>query len=201
MKSLTYKVITLAFSLATLLLWSGCAEEKDSTVLTTAGVALTVDFLGDTDVTQMRFTLMECGDATILDEVDVDLSDMYLPHAPEYFPNPTALRSDHLFADAFFWVGGGCYDVKVLPLNSSGEESDDCGGADREGVQVDDGGVTEITLLMQCEGPDAGGLDVAGTLNHPPTIEAITYSPSKFVFVCESPKSASARPIPMATPW
>jgi len=187
MKSLRYRVLIALFGVATLFVWGGCSTEDESstTELPRSGVALTIGFLDESDVAQMRFAVMECGNSETFDEAVIPLADMYLPSLPAYGLNPFDEDSMHLFADAFFWLPAGCYDVVVLPLTAAGEPSLSCGGADRQEIEVADGAVTEITLVMQCVGPDAGGLDVAGTLNHPPQIEAVTYSPSKFVCVCE----------------
>lgn len=186
------RIMTLVGALCAMLLLSfGCSgPEGPDPTLSTSGVALSVDFVGNTDVAAMKFTVarVACdgeGFEPFTQEKVVALEGMALPDAPAYEDNPFAVEASHLFADAFFWLPQGCYDVDVVPLNAAGEPSVDCGGAHADAVAVNDGAVTEITLVMQCEGPEMGGLDVVGTLNHPPLIDLVVYAPSKFVFVCE----------------
>ena len=155
---------------------------------TTAGMALTMDILADTDVAGMRYEIdrVACpgGDGDFEPwsaDAEVDLEDLLLPGGLDAFEDqPLDGESAHLFADYFTMTPAGCYDVTVTPLDEDGEPSDDCATASAEGVEVEDGETTEILLVSQCDGPERGALDTVAVVNHPPTLDAVTYNPSKF---------------------
>ena len=168
---------------------SATAESPEAAeTATTSGMALTMDILAETDVAGMRYdiTRTPCPDGDEDYEawetsVSVDLEDLLLPGGLDAFEDqPLDENSEHLFADYFTVVPAGCYDVSVTPLDEDGEPSDDCASASAEGVEVEDGETTEILLVSQCDGPERGALDTVAVINHPPTLEALTYNPSKF---------------------
>ena len=171
----------------------GCMTDGD--VITpdrTTGLALSADVLGSTDVSGVHFRVTEApcsagdtvGGATW--EATTDFEDMYLPgDIPLFEDKPYDAGSSHMFADRYFLLPAGCYDVLVTPLNQTGAASQDCFSAHEDAIEVVDGKTTEITLISQCQGPARGGLDVIATINHPPQIDDITYEPSKFVATCE----------------
>lgn len=156
-----------------------------------AGMALTVDTLADTDIARMEYTItsVDClsGEALeplVSQTVVRDLEDLVLPGGNVGLEGaPFDAASTHHFADAFFWLDAGCYDVVVQPLQESGEPSADCAAASASAVPVFDGQTTEILLISQCAGEESGGLDVIGAVNHPPHLDAVRYEPSKFT--CE----------------
>ena len=156
--------------------------------LASSGVALTSDILADTDVARMRFRIegVACttGTPTGFSTTEVkDLEDMMLPGGIATFENaPFDADSRHLFADAFFLVDAGCYDVTTTPLDDTGDPSDDCEPAHKDGVAVEDGQTTEILLINQCQGVDRGGLDVISAINHPPEVEGLEFN--KFISMC-----------------
>ena len=157
----------------------------------TAGLALTSDTLGNTDVAGMRFTVDGCaGSATAgyNEVVEKDLEDLYLPGGIGVFEDkPYDADSQHLFSDHYFLLAAGCYDVVVQPLRMVGQsykDSKDCASAHQDGVTVEDGKTREILLISQCEGPANGGLDVIGTINHPPEIRNVEFRDSKFLNSC-----------------
>ena len=167
--------------------------EEPSAELGSTGLALTFDTLEDTDVAGFGFTATEvdCATGVPIDPANVytateDLEDMYLPGIDGMFADaPLAGDSQHLFSDHFFALPVGCYDVVAQPITEDGEPSEDCFAATDSNVEVVDGETTEILLLSQCMGdPSIGGLDLVAVLNHPPTLTAVTYDPSKFI--CES---------------
>lgn len=148
------------------------------------GLALTVDVQGGTDVAGFRFDVWSCAGAKVSSR-DVDLEDLRLPGMIPAFENaPFAANSSHLFADYFQVLPAGCYDVTVTPLQSEGAPSQACTTASASGVEVSDGTTREVLLISQCEGPERGALDVVAALNHPPVIESLNYTPSKFVYEC-----------------
>ncbi len=178
-----------------LLLAGACVPEPDTPpdeTDATSELALTVDLVGGTDVGGMHFRVTEVpcapGDPASGDtwEATADFEDMYLPGGiPTFEEKPYDSESTHLFSDHAFFLPAGCYDVVVTPLDQEGNPSDECHPAHRDGLPVWDGQTTETTLISQCEGPDRGLADVIATINHPPRIDDVTYSPSKFVATCE----------------
>lgn len=154
-------------------------------VSTETGLALSIDFQGGTDVAGFEFVISQCGGDEVLRE-QRDLEDLVLPGMiPEFDNDPFDEHSRHLFADYFTTLEAGCYDVQVQPLDDQGQASADCTANTATEVQVIDGLTTEILLVSQCNGPSTGALDVVAAMNHPPIIESVHYSPSKFAFECE----------------
>lgn len=177
---------------------AGCAEDLEpvstepGSATSTSRLALTADLLGGTDVGGMRFEVTEtnCDGSAVANpqtwEEETDLEDMYLPGGIPLFESaPYDADSTHIFADQYFLLPAGCYDVAVTPLDAMGQTSTDCYSAHQNTVEVEDGLTTEITLISQCQGPARGGLDVIATVNHPPEIDDLTFEPSKFVSTCE----------------
>jgi hypothetical protein len=156
------------------------------------GMALTSDVDGGTDVAGVRYTITRAscaGEAfvpmTVV--VEVDLEDLDLGAVPGLDGDPVAPGGSHHFADAFVTLPAGCYDVEALPLAQGGTPSVDCTAASADGVEVQDGQTTEILLVSQCGEPgSAGGLDIPLVINHPPSIQSLTYAPSKFVADCQT---------------
>ncbi len=154
----------------------------------TATLALNVSMSGGNDVEKMRFEVTRCHTGLKWTETR-KLEDMYLPGGiPSFEGEPYDEDSTHLFADQYFLLKAGCYNVKVTPLDKWGRRSDDCFAAHAWGERVYDGETTEVLLISQCQGPARGGLDVIGTLNNPPVIDDLTFDPSKFVTDCEGTK-------------
>jgi hypothetical protein len=157
----------------------------------TARLKLTTDVLADTDLGGVRYTVTEVdcntGDPIVpanVETADVDLADMFIPGGNGTFEDtPYDADSEHLFADQYFDLAPGCYDVLVEPIQENGDLSRDCWSAHQDGVEVFASSTTEILLIMQCRGEDNGGLDVIATANHPPSIDDLQFDPSKFT--CE----------------
>lgn len=166
-------------------------ETSGEELASRSGMALTVDILGDTDVAGIAYTItgVDCGtgepvEPAIQETRVQDLEDLVLPgQNSDLEERPFDAGSQHLFADAFFWLPQGCYDVVAQPVQENGEASTQCAVASQDQVAVFDGQTTEITLINQCINDEAGGLDVIAALNHAPQLEDISYSPSKFT--CE----------------
>lgn len=199
------------------LMFSGCGAADDGSVGTTepgaetttntTGMALRMDILAETDVAGMAYSIerVSCDGEEFeawSAQAQVDLEDLLLPGGLETFEDqPLDADSEHLFADYFTVLPAGCYDVQITPIDSNGEPSDDCATASAQGVQVMDGETTEILLVSQCEGPERGALDTVAVINHPPTIDAFTYEPSKFtscgeeVEVCATATDPDGDPI------
>ncbi|MFP4597639.1 MAG: hypothetical protein ACOC9J_05065 [Persicimonas sp.] len=195
MKSLTKGLLVLSLGLAV-----GCSSAVDPAEdpaaasndgAETAGLALTTDVLADTDLGGVSFTVTEVdcttGDPIVpanTETADIDLADMYIPGGNGTFEDsPYDADSQHLFADQYFDLAPGCYDVLVEPIQANGDPSEDCWSAHQDGVQVFPSTTTEILLIMQCRGEETGGLDVIASVNHPPQIDDLQFEPSKFT--CE----------------
>jgi hypothetical protein len=154
------------------------------------GARLTIDVLSHTDVGAIQFEVnrVSCNDEPIVaysNTVTEDLSDILIPGGvPSQTNAPLDSSSQHLYADRFFALTPGCYDVTTTPLKADGTPSADCGAATQHRVQVSDGSTSEITLINQCKGDGTGGLDVISTLNHPPVIAQLTFDDSKFTARC-----------------
>lgn len=158
--------------------------------LKATGLALTSDTLAGTDIEQMNFEIqpVQCSDGLPVGAATsrtIDYEEMYLPGGIAAFEDePYDADSQHMFADSYFLVDAGCYDVKTQPMRSATQVSNDCEPADKSGVRVRDGETTEILLVNQCKGAERGGLDVAGSINHPPEIDDLTFEDSKFISAC-----------------
>ncbi|MFU8803878.1 MAG: hypothetical protein ACNA8W_08735 [Bradymonadaceae bacterium] len=160
----------------------GTSEEETSST----GLALSVDYLGGSDVAGFHYLVKTCGGKVVMVDKRKDLEDLILPGMIPAFENePFDAHSKHLFSDHFMVLPAGCYDVKVQPMTKNHEKSGDCSAAKAFGVEVLDGLTTEILLVSQCKGAERGGLDVIAALNHPPVLKTVKHDPSKFVFECE----------------
>lgn len=192
MKNLGKYLFALSLSLSV-----GCSAAVESqpaqqrTPVETSKLALTVDLLGGTDLGGVRYTVTQVDCATglpivpaYIETADVDLADMYIPGGNGTFENsPYDPHSQHHFADQYFDLAPGCYDVLAEPLQENGDLSKDCWSAHQDAVEVFASTTTEIHLIMQCRGEDNGGLDVIASANHPPHIGNLEFDPSKFT--CE----------------
>ena len=171
---------------------TGDGDPGDQDPYGTAGLALSSDFLADTDIEAMRFGIqrVDCESGESMDFTDTrttDLSDVQLPGGiPSFEGEPYSGDSQHIIADQFFLVDAGCYDVTTTPLQADEQPSDDCSPATEERVAVEDSATTEILLVNQCKGASRGGLDVIGSVNHPPEVDNLEFTTSKFLSSCEA---------------
>ncbi len=157
------------------------------------GADLSVDYYGDTDVVGFHFevTRVACDENDTFEpntiEANVDLVDGIFPGQIEFVEQVLDPDSRHLGSDFFVTLDPGCYDVLAVPASEVDGEtwlpSEDCASAATEGVQVDAGLTTEITLLSQCQGDPIGALDTLVLLNHPPELD-LTID-EKFNYECE----------------
>ncbi|MFU8806763.1 MAG: hypothetical protein ACNA8W_23345, partial [Bradymonadaceae bacterium] len=123
--------------------------------VSSTGMALIMDYLGDSDVKGFHYIVTSCGGYEPVVDKKTDLEDLTLPGMIPFFDNkPLDSHSKHLFADHFMVLPAGCYDVKVVPLASKKEPSKDCARASARGVEVFKGLTTEILVVSQCKGPE-----------------------------------------------
>jgi hypothetical protein len=94
-----------------------------------------------------------------------------------FLGKPFAAGSEHSFADKFFSVSAGCYDVRVVPV---GEGAESCSEAFIKDIIVEEGATTERLFISQCVGQDLGALDVIAALNHDPALDKVWFPESKF---------------------
>ncbi len=165
----------------------GVDEEGPDHETEQTGLALGINYHGESDVIGFHFQIKECGDSRLVFDERRNLEDLEMPAGiPEFSKGPFAEGSSHQFADFFTVLSAGCYDVEIVPVTSSGAPSSQCQPATATEVFVVDGLTTEILLLSQCEGLNVGASDIIGSLNNPPVIESVEYDPSKFVHECEA---------------
>ena len=96
---------------------------------------------------------------------------------PNFIDAPFVEGSAHAFADKFFALSAGCYDVQAAPY---GEGAKACSVAELKQVLVEAGKTTERLLVSQCLGVDKGALDTIAALNHDPVIDDLYFPTSKF---------------------
>jgi len=134
------------------------------------------------DVAQVRFDLVaaESGcDAAALATLTV-------PVQAELAPTSiSGEAAAHHFASGLFTVAPGQYRACATPLRADASASDECAPTS-EVATVQAEQASQLTLVSQCQGAKAGGLDVAVALNDPPEITAVTVTESTFITVCES---------------
>ena len=108
----------------------------------------------------------------------------------EPLPPDMAGGDNHLFADAYFVLAPGFYDIVAKPMewdeaSQTHISSTVCTEGTAENVEVKSGETTEVVIFSQCSSPGNGGLDVVVAINHAPIIEKIVFDPSKFIVACE----------------
>jgi hypothetical protein len=165
-------------------------EEGTHSGETGLAIAVAANTGGETDVDKMRYSInrVACEDGDKIDAlsrtITVKLESMKLPGGISAFENsPLDAGSEHPFADHFEVLPAGCYNIDAVPLAKGGEVSADCAPAWAKGISVEDGETTEVFLISQCKGAAVGALDTVVALNQPPTLEQVTYKPSKFISV------------------
>lgn len=145
-------------------------------------IAISVSDLSASDTEYMDFKVYRCGETTPAAQRTRAYEPLRLPGGiSSLSERPYDGQSAHIFADQYFLLDAGCYDVEITPLAADYGPSAECGPATRPDVLVHDGETTEVLLVSQCLGAAKGGLDVVGSLNRPPMIENLTFDPSKFV--------------------
>jgi len=145
--------------------------------------------IGDkTDVALMRYSIdrIACAAGDKFDALNrtitVRLEKTMLPGDIPAFDNSALDQSSaHPFAEHFEVMPAGCYNINATPLTEEGAQSADCASARAQGIQVIDGITTEVFLISQCKGTAVGAVDTTVAINQPPTIEQLTYNPSKFI--------------------
>jgi hypothetical protein len=134
---------------------NGCVHDSDEEFPggeeQETGMALRVDFEGETDVTGFSFTISDCRNEDVVMGDTKSLDELILPGAGAE-EGPEALDEDsrHRLVDYFAPLQVGCYDVEVQPLNGEGIPSVDCGPTRATEVFVVYRMTTEILLVSPC---------------------------------------------------
>jgi hypothetical protein len=165
-------------------------EDGVHTGETGLAIAAAANTGGETDVAKMQYSIsrVACADGEdfkpLNRTITVKLESMMLPGGIPAFENsPLDKDSAHPFSDNFVVLPAGCYNIDAMPLNKDGGQSTDCAPAWAKGVGVLDGETTEVFLISQCKGAAIGALDTIVALNRPPSLEQVSYQPSKFISV------------------
>lgn len=181
----TMKQVSTILSLCLLGL-GGCVAQQQN-VAEGSGVALTLDYLGETDVIGFRFTVKSCG-GDIVAQTNVDLSDTIFPGKIQFVEAILDEKSRHIGADFFTALEPGCYEVMATPISYvDGDDfkpSAECRTVSATDVDVVENQVTDVVLISQCEGDPLGALDTLVLLNKPPVVYA-AYDDEKFNYECE----------------
>jgi hypothetical protein len=161
-------------------------DENEGILVGSTGLAIGVAVnSGDgTDVSSIEYKIdrVACYDGEKFEPLSLTVNERLAPSTlpPEFEGSPLDRNSNHPFADHFEVVPAGCYDVKATPLNSQGTVSEECAGAMAQDIEVVDGETTEIFMISQCKGAEAGAMDSVVAFNHPPVLVNLSYSPGKF---------------------
>lgn len=156
---------------------AGGGDSLDPGALESAGMALNVDILGGSDVAGFRFVATPVDCMTGLPtgapafSADESLQNTNLPGGNDTFEyHNYDPDSSHHFADHYFNVAPGCYDISATPIDDEGLVSQDCATATLYNQEVYDNAFNEFHLISQCRGIARTALDVIGSLNHPPEV-------------------------------
>lgn len=134
----------------------------------------------DNDVTAILFTVVAADQGCDGEAITSEL----VPLEAEALSASLGGSGTHAFADGFFVLEPGDYRICATPLVGDAS-SPVCGSAEAQAT-VAPNETTELVLVSQCEAVDNGGLDVVVTLNDAPVVTDLTFTPSKFITVCES---------------
>jgi hypothetical protein len=161
----------------------GCGTDiqpDDSSSADETGLTTGVRALKDDDIDKFHFRVETCN-GDFVEEATAPLEDMTLPGGIEDFENkPFDADSAHRFTDQYFTLDAGCYEVTATPLDEKDDRVESCTEVTGQAT-VQDGQTREIVLISQCENTPRGGLDIISAINHPPEIDSVKYTPSKFV--------------------
>lgn len=167
-------------------------QQQQQQQLRTGSVSMAVTLVNARrDVVGFDFTIHPAGAGCGSDPVQtIRRQPLEAEGLPERFHDNAAdsVGDNHPFADAFFVLDAGRYDVCARPVDEDGAPSEVCEVALRESVRVREGETNEIrpALVSQCEVAGAGALDVIATLNSPPQLVDLDYDPGKFINTCQT---------------
>jgi hypothetical protein len=179
--------LTIPCSLLLTLGTSACTTSDSQAT----GTGLELRAFGDVDGFHYSVVQVDCptypliGDPHVAEAYAPVRDSQSLPGNLEAFKNkPFAEGSMHGFADMFFTLDAGCYNVTATPM---GAGADQCSAPTLAAVQVDPGATTERLLISQCLGVDKGALDAIAATNHDPVLDRVYFPESKFT--CATPTS------------
>ena len=135
------------------------------------------------DVTAIRFDVVGAADACDAPAIASRTLGLESEALADREAGATGQRGQHAFSDALFLLDPGAYHVCVTPL--AGEAPSVACSPTDAGATVTAATTQEIVLVLQCQSPQSGALDVAAQLNGQPQIGALAITPSKFISTCE----------------
>jgi len=163
----------------------GAAEKRDGTMEAAETGAIAFHMVNlDENIVAFQFKIFTHGQ--LVEDSVQWIHPQTLPAA--FIPG---VSGTHPFADAYFTVPPGAYEVTVIPMMADIQNpggilpSQQCTPAQASNVQVIEGQTTEIAVVTRCAEVGNGGLDVVVTVNHPPRIVDLAFQPSKFVVACQ----------------
>lgn len=129
------------------------------------------------EVVSIHYTVEACDGSGVVASATIPLEkNMVLPGALGSFQdNPLDKDSAHRFSDFFKVLDAGCYNVTAQPIGADELASENCSAAEAKDLNVLEGATTEAVLIVQCETPDPGALDVVTVINNEPRITDIVF--------------------------
>jgi hypothetical protein len=121
----------------------------------------------------MELELYRCGAETPTKSAQVPFAAASLAEfaAMEHLPVQTS--GEHAFSETYWTVDEGCYFVTSRPVDGAGRPIDDCTTARTPDTFVDNGHTQEFALVSSCDRPVPDRIEVAGRLNHAPTVASM----------------------------
>jgi cysteine-rich repeat protein len=177
------KVRVIPCSLVLVALVASCADNRSEGASTGLQLRSFGDGIDGFDIT---VTQVACPGSPLPDEAFPAIPSAHVPlsgtqtlpgNLEAFKDKPFVVGSEHGFADHFFSLDAGCYDVTATPY---GPGAKNCSSATLAGVEVQSGLTTEKMLVSQCLGVDLGALDVVAALNHDPSLDRVYFPNSKF---------------------
>lgn len=118
----------------------------------------------------MRLELFACGAETPAETVHIPFQGGSLGEFSSFVDMPVDTGADHEFSAMSWQLGEGCYYVTAQPVGPSKEALSGCSTARTPHTFVDAGQSQRLALISSCDSPEAGGIEVAGDVNHAPTV-------------------------------
>jgi len=167
-------------------------DNPDENDATSAAMALSSHVAAPKDVALVRYTVdrVSCGGESfdaLHQEIEVPLFGFtVIGGTPGFDWSPIAEGSEHFFADLFLPVPSGCYDITAQPITETGDPSLECSSASLNGVLIQQGKISEVVLISQCNNKDTVQVANNTTIfNTGPAVKGVQYDPHKQVPKCQ----------------